>query len=122
MNADTLYALVDLLFPPIAVAVLAFVTTIVILVKALRGGRARAAIIAAGTGNVSLVYFWVHIKGLSAEERALAIRLAIVFCILYLGLSDSRPPLAPERHAAAQALMSEGAWKWRSCCLFSAWR
>lgn len=85
MNADTLYALVDLLFPPIAVAVLAFVTTIVILVKALRGGRARAAIIAAGTGNVSLVYFWVHIKGLSAEERALAIRLAIVFlhfCIL----------------------------------------
>lgn len=85
MTTKDLYHLVGLLFPPLVVALLALATTTVVLARAYRGRRPRAAVIAAGTAYTSLVYGWVHLRGLSAEERALAIRLSVIFlhiCIL----------------------------------------
>lgn len=85
MTTAALYRFVEQLLPPLAVALLALATTAVVLARAYRGRRPRAAVIAAGTAYTALVYGWVHLRGLSAEERALAIRLAIVFlhfCIL----------------------------------------
>jgi len=82
MTIDDLYALVDALLPPLVVALLALAVTVVVLVKALRRRHPRAVIIAVGTANISLVYFWMHLAGLSAEERALGIRLALVFLLI----------------------------------------
>jgi hypothetical protein len=78
MDVAELYALVDRFLPPIVVALVATLAVISSLAHARLRRHPRALLLAVGTANVALAYFWTCFSGLTVTERAYIIRLAIV--------------------------------------------
>ena len=82
MTTDDLYALVNRLLPPVAVAVLAILAVVSSMAHAWLKRRPRAIALAVGCANIAAVYLWTHLAGLSVESRAMGIRIAIVTLLL----------------------------------------
>lgn len=114
MTTDTLYALVDLLFPPIVVALLALAATLSSLAYAWLMRRPRAIALAVGTANVAGIYLWTHLAGLSITARAIGIRPAIVVILVsILFYNQSAQPVLFRflRQALARAWGRITGWK-----------
>lgn len=113
MTIDDLYALVNRLLPPVAVALLALAAVVSSLVHAWLKRDLRGIAIAVGAANVSAAYFWTHLAGLSVQARAMGIRLAVVMLLLsILFYNQSAQPdlLRLLRRAVARA---RGQTRWK---------
>jgi hypothetical protein len=90
MSIDELYALVDRFLPPIVVALVATLAVISSIAHAHLRRHPRAVLLAVGTANVALAYFWTYFSGLTVTERAYIIRLAIVLLLVSILIYNER--------------------------------
>lgn len=114
MSVDDLYALVNRLLPPVAVALVALAATFSSLFYAWLMRRPRAIALAVGTANVAGIYLWTHLAGLSITARAIGIRLAIVVILVsILFYNQSAQPVLFRflRQALARAWGRITGWK-----------
>ena len=114
MTIDDLYALVNRLLPPVAVAVLAILAVVSSMAHAWLKRRPRAIALAVGCANIAAVYLWTHLAGLSVEARAMGIRIAIVVILVsILFYNQSAQPVLFRflRQALARAWGRITGWK-----------